>query len=143
MPERKKLEENRVFQLTEREINYREIKGTIQTYFDGRREHLIFTDFLLRNQREKNQWEKLKRSLRSLRRKRKRGTYQVKAKDGMAKAEVILSYFQEDFGFSHLPEERLEQIFTDLTKVLPRGAVVVSSKWRTVEDFILQDLLVR
>ncbi len=133
------LERGIIWDLKVRRLVYRGIEGTIRSYFDGVSDCLVFTDFP-----PGPKWEKLKRSIQSLKRNTNRGRYEVKAKPETEKAEIRLSYLDPDYPQNFSPTRRFARIWQDLMDVLPkRPGLVEKGRAREVKDFILQDLRVK
>ena len=137
---RKQDFENReYFNIVEKSLSYRGETGTIRFYFDGFEDHLVFSGFDLGPK-----WEKLKRSIKSLRKKRKRGTYSVTANIGTKEAEIRMAYRSRNYTRSRRQGLRAEQIWQDLQEFLPKkpGLVKLGEPVR-IREFTLQDLLVK
>lgn len=135
MRERKGIstrQERKIWDLMERRLVYGGVEGKVYFYFDGFKDHLVFTDFP-----SGSAWDKLKRSLLSLRRQTACGRYEVNAGKEAARAEIVLHYFlgEQYQGF--------EKIWQDLTVHFPKqpGLITLGEVVR-IREFTLQDLLV-
>lgn len=130
MRERKGIstrQERKIWAPQERVLIYLENKGRVIYYSDGIKDHLIFTDFL-----PGREWERLKRSIRSLRRESLQGRYEVKTMEEAKKAEII-----------HSPEKGFEEIWKDVTGVFTqKPGLVELGEAREIKEFTLQNLLV-
>lgn len=133
------LEKARIFDLRERELIYRGIKGKVWSYYDGgQKDHLVFSEFS-----PGPEWEKLKKNILSLKRRTSCGTYEIKAKNNAKKAEIVLIYSDEDYPKSYSPRARFRKIWQDFSEVLPKEPDLVDlGRAQIIKEFILQDLLV-
>ena len=112
------------------------------SYYDGlNQDHLVFLGFPSGSKLEKLKWEKLKKSIRSLRRETDRGFYVVKTEEETEKALITLSYFDKEYPRSFSPEARFREIWKDLMKFLPQETgLVVLGEAQIIKEFSL-DLL--
>lgn len=133
------LEKAKIFDLRERELIYRGIKGKIWSYYDGiQKDHLVFSGFPLGPE-----WEELKKSIHSFGQEASHGSYEVQAKINAQKAEIVLIYSDEDYPKSYSPRARFRKIWQDFNKVLPQEPDLVDlGRAQIIKEFILQDLLV-
>jgi len=134
-------EKEGIWQPIIRKLTYKEIEGDAIFFHDGIADRLVFKNFPSGTKREKLLWEKLVTGIQALKRKTRRGKYNVKLGRKKKGIEVSLVYSDRNYPRGQDLQKRFEDIWRDISQRLPhKPGLVKLGKAQAIKEFYIQDL---